>query len=95
LPDAAYFDVAPDWVCEILSPSTARMDRADKLPIYAAHGVSHAWLVDPEAKTLEVFILADGRWRLEHVYQQEDQVRAAPFEALSFGLGALWTDTAP
>jgi Uma2 family endonuclease len=94
LPDAAYFEVAPDWVCEILSPSTARMDRADKLPIYAAHGVSYVWLVDPEAKTLEVFILAGGRWRLEHVYQQDEPVRAPPFDALSFNLGALWTDTA-
>lgn len=90
LPDKAYFELAPDWVCEVLSPSTARVDRADKLPIYAAHGVGHAWLVDPEAQTLEVFALSDGHWRLECVYQQEDQVRAPPFDALSFGLAALW-----
>ncbi|BBL72283.1 Uma2 family endonuclease [Methylogaea oryzae] len=90
LPDTSYFDLAPDWVCEVLSPSTARMDRADKLPIYAAHGVGHAWLIDPDAQTLEVFALVDGRWRLECVHQKDDEVRAPPFEALGFGLGALW-----
>ncbi|WP_373280462.1 Uma2 family endonuclease, partial [Methylogaea oryzae] len=87
LPDTSYFDLAPDWVCEVLSPSTARMDRADKLPIYAAHGVGHAWLIDPDAQTLEVFALVDGRWRLECVHQKDDEVRAPPFEALGFGLG--------
>lgn len=90
LPETAYFELPPDWVCEVLSLSTARMDRADKLPLYATHGVGHAWLIDPDAQTLEVFTLADGHWRLECVHQKDDEVRAPPFEALSFGLGALW-----
>ncbi len=47
MPATAHFTLAPDWVCEVLSPSTAAMDRADKLPIYARAGVEHAWLVDP------------------------------------------------
>ena len=62
LPDAAAFELAPDWVCEVLSPSTAPTDRAEKLPIYSREGVGHVWLVDPVARTLEVFELDSGRW---------------------------------
>ena len=58
LPETAYFETAPDWVCGVLSPSTARIDRTDKLAIYAADGVGHCWLVDPDARTLEVMALA-------------------------------------
>jgi Uma2 family endonuclease len=90
LPDIAYFELAPDWVCEVLSPSTARMDRADKLPLYAANGVQHVWLVDPDAQTLEVFALDAGHWRLESVYKTADEVCAPPFDALQFNLAALW-----
>jgi len=56
-PDSASIDIAPDWICEVLSPATAAMDRADKLPIYAEHHVAYAWLVDPQTKTLEVLKL--------------------------------------
>jgi len=90
LPEAAFFSLAPDWVCEVLSPSTAQLDRVDKLPIYAAHGVGHAWLVDPEARTLEAFALREGRWRLESAFKAADEVCAPPFEAVRFGLGGLW-----
>lgn len=90
LPEAAYFELAPDWVCEILSPSTARMDRADKLPIYAAQRVEYAWLVDPAFETLEVFVLRDKHWQLECVYQGADEVCAPPFEAIRFKLAGLW-----
>jgi Uma2 family endonuclease len=90
LPDTAWFGLAPDWVCEVLSPSTQRMDRADKLPIYASQGVGYVWLVDPEAKTMEVFSLDGGLWRLERVYQGEEEVCSPPFEALRFSLGSLW-----
>ena len=90
LPETAYFELAPDWVCEVLSPSTRRMDRADKLPIYAGHGVAHAWLVDPEAQTLEVFSLQDRHWRLERVYQGEEEVCSPPFDAIRFSLGGFW-----
>ncbi len=57
LPDTAYFPLAPDWICEIISPSTASLDRVKKLAIYAREGVAHAWLVDPIARTLEVLRL--------------------------------------
>lgn len=90
LPEQAYFELPPDWVLEVLSPATARRDRADKLPIYAEYGVGHVWLVDPDARTLEVFSLREGHWRLEQVYQDADEVCAVPFEAVRFGLSGLW-----
>ena len=90
MPDIAYFTLPPDWVCEVLSPGTARVDRADKMPIYAAQGIPFLWLIDPAPRTLEVFVLYDGRWALEHVYKEDDEVRAAPFDAISFPLGVLW-----
>ena len=89
LPDLAYFTLPPDWVCEVLSPGTARIDRADKMPIYAEYGVSFLWLVDPALHTLEAFVLRDGHWSLEHVYQENDEVRAVPFDAVAFSLAGL------
>ncbi len=91
LPDLAYFTLPPDWVCEMLSPGTARIDRADKMPIYAEYGVSFLWLVDPALHTLEAFVLRDGHWSLEHVYQENDEVRAVPFDAVAFSLAGLWS----
>ena len=91
LPETAWFELAPDWVCEILSPSTARTDRALKVPIYAREGVSHLWLVDPDARTLEVFQLQDnGHWLLLETLKEDDPVQQPPFEAVSFSLGTLW-----
>ena len=91
LPDLAYFTLPPDWICEVLSPGTARTDRADKMPIYAAQGIPFLWLIDPAPRTLEVFLLRDGRWLLEHVYQEDDEVRATPFDAIAFPLADLWS----
>ncbi len=90
MPETAYFTLPPDWVCEVLSPGTARVDRADKMPIYAEHSVSFLWLIDPAPRTLEVFILREGHWLLEHVYQQDEEVCAVPFEAVAFSLEVLW-----
>jgi len=93
LPEEAYFRLAPDWVCEVLSPSTAATDRAEKMPIYAREGVRHAWLVDPLARTLEVFALgADGRWILAGVHRGDAAIRAEPFEALELELALLWAE---
>jgi Uma2 family endonuclease len=64
LPETAWFELAPDWVCEVLSPSTARVDRQVKRRIYAANGVPNLWLVDPLAQTLESYRLENGRWVL-------------------------------
>ncbi len=60
MPDTAYFTLPPDWVCEVLSPDTARTDRADKMPIYAEYGVPFLWLIDPVPRTLEIFVLREG-----------------------------------
>jgi Uma2 family endonuclease len=90
LPDKAYFERAPDWVCEVLSPSTAQIDRVDKLSIYAAHGVVHAWLMDPDAQTLEILALHEDHWRLERAYKAAEEVCAPPFEAISFNLASFW-----
>jgi Uma2 family endonuclease len=90
IPDLAAFELAPDWICEVLSPSTAATDRADKLPIYARHGVMHAWLVDPLDKTLEILRLTQQQWLLLGTYRDEAKVRAEPFEALELELSALW-----
>ncbi len=90
LPETAFFEIPPDWICEVLSPSTAQMDRVDKLGIYAAHGVAHAWLIDPDANTLEAFSLREGHWRLELALKGSDEVRAPPFDAIAFSLAVLW-----
>lgn len=91
LPQTAWFELAPDWACEILSPSTARIDRALKMPIYAREGIPHLWLVDPDARTLEVYRLQeDGHWLLLQTLKEDDAVRQPPFEAVSFSLGVLW-----
>ncbi|HTN87196.1 MAG TPA: Uma2 family endonuclease, partial [Sorangium sp.] len=77
LPETAYFPLAPDWICEVLSASTEGVDRDEKMPVYAREGVRHAWLVDPIARTLEVYALdADGRWGPAVVHREAARVRA-------------------
>jgi len=92
LPETAWFELAPDWVCELPSPSTARLDRVEKLPIYAAEGVAHCWLVDPDLRTLEVFRNENGRWLLLSVLENEAAVSQPPFDATTFSLSDLWAD---
>jgi Uma2 family endonuclease len=90
LPDTAWIDLAPDWVCEILSPGTAKTDRAVKMPIYATHQVQWLWLIDPALRTLESFALRDNRWTLEATLRDSDSVALPPFEAVPFPLADLW-----
>jgi len=92
LPDAAYCSVFPDWVCEVLSPSTAALDRSKKLAIYAREQVGHAWLVDPAARTLEVLRLEAGRWTILVTHAGSDVVRAEPFIDVELELASLWAD---
>lgn len=91
-PNAAYIETAPDWVAEVLSPGTERIDRAIKLPIYAHQGVSHAWLVNPIQRTLEVLRREGAHWLTLSVDRDGDPVRAEPFDAIELALGELWTD---
>ena len=90
LPDTAYFTLAPDWVCEVLSASTRRFDLHGKRPIYAREGVGHLWLVDPADRTLEAFELREGQWVLIASAQDDDPVSICPFDTVTFSLGGLW-----
>jgi Uma2 family endonuclease len=90
MPLTAAFTLAPDWVCEVLSPGTAATDRTDKLPLYAAAQVAHAWYVDPLAKTLEVFALDGSSFRLVQTFRDSALMRAVPFDAVELELAAFW-----
>ena len=90
LPKDAYLTLAPDWICEVLSPSTEHIDRGKKLRIYAREGVAHAWLVNPLAYTLEVLALESGRWAQVGKHEGAAKVRAAPFASIEIDLEALW-----
>lgn len=92
IPRGHRFEIVPDWVCEILSPGTARKDRVVKMPILARHGVAYLWLVDPLARTLEAYDLLGGQWRVIGLFQCDDVVQVAPFEALALPLANLWAD---
>jgi Uma2 family endonuclease len=93
IPDAPFFDLAPDWLCEVVSPSTGALDRAKKMPHYARAGVGHVWLADPTPKTLEVYCLDSGGgvgWRLTATYEGDTVIKAAPFDAVALDLARLW-----
>ena len=90
VPDEAWFTLAPDWVCEILSPSTRKFDLEEKRPIYARQGIGHLWLVDPSARTLEAFALHEGAWSPTGSASDAEPVSFPPFDAITFPLDALW-----
>lgn len=90
LPDEAYFALAPDWVCEVISPETAGLDRVKKLAIYAREGVRNAWLVDPLARTLEVLRLDAAHWSLVATAADFEVARLEPFAAIELDLALLW-----
>jgi Uma2 family endonuclease len=90
IPAALYLTVSPDWICEVLSPSTETIDRAKKLAIYARERVGNAWLVNPGSQTLEVLRLESERWSLLATHDGAAKVRAEPFAAIELELGALW-----
>jgi Uma2 family endonuclease len=90
LPLDAYFSLAPDWVCEVLSDSTRSVDRVKKMPIYAREGVPHVWLVDPIAQTVEVFRLDGATYRLVATHAGDELPRLEPFEAIELELAAVW-----
>jgi Uma2 family endonuclease len=92
---SAFLTVAPDWVCEVLSPSTEDIDRAIKLPIYARERVGHVWLLDPLVRTLEILRLDGEGYRLAGVWRGSAKVRAEPFDAIELELEVLWGDGAP
>lgn len=95
VPDEAYVTLAPDWVCEILSPSTEMLDRNAKRRIYAEAGVAFLWLVDPRTRSLEAFQLVADKWLLLSTVEASDPVSIAPFDAISFPLSDLFPFDAP
>jgi len=90
MPVTSAFTLAPDWVCEVLSPSTAGHDRTIKMDIYARESVEWLWLVDPSARLLEVFRY-DAAWVRAGSWRDEAQVHAEPFDAIELDLAALWS----
>ncbi|PTL85786.1 Uma2 family endonuclease [Vitiosangium sp. GDMCC 1.1324] len=95
MPDPSFMDepfatVAPDWVCEVLSPSTEDVDRRRKLPLYHREGVSHVWLIDPATRTLEIYRRQARGWRHVARHSGDGEVLAEPFDAMALKLGALW-----
>ena len=96
LPKTAFIETAPDWVCELLSPSTEKHDRGPKRRIYATYDVRHLWHLDSRTRFLEVFQLESKHWVLYETYEHGDDVAAPPFDAVPFPLAALWPlDPAP
>jgi Uma2 family endonuclease len=91
LPADAYLTLAPDWVCEVLSASTEKLDRGKKLRVYARERVDSVWLIDPLRQTLEVLALDErGQWAKRGAFEGRATVRAAPFDAIELELGSLW-----
>jgi Uma2 family endonuclease len=90
MPHAAAFELAPDWVCDVLSPATQSHDRIKKMRVYAREQVGHVWLVDPSAQTLEVYARASDAWLRCQSLQGAEKIRALPFEQLELDLAALW-----
>lgn len=103
MPEEAYFTLAPDWICEVLSPSTMRIDRMKKVPRYARGGVSHVWLLDPLARSLEILRLTSSGYLLTQSFLfgtepdlqdgevSDREVRAEPFDAVALDLSVLWS----
>ncbi|RKH48272.1 Uma2 family endonuclease [Corallococcus sicarius] len=91
LPDVPSFSLAPDWVCEVLSPSTYRWDRGPKMRVYAREGVEWLWFIDPLAEGLEIHHLREGQWQLSAAHLGSGTVHAAPFDAVPLSLGKLWS----
>jgi Uma2 family endonuclease len=90
IPDESATGLAPDWICEIVSPSTEAFDRSVKMPRYAEAEVGFAWLIDPRAKTLEIYALRAGSWHLRAQHAGGEAIRGEPFAAVELDLSPLW-----
>ena len=92
VPDVAGFELAPDWVCEVISPSTGEIDRGRKMRVYAREQVAHLWIVDPILRTLEVYRLEHGRWVVASTHAGTGVVRAEPFDVVELRLERWWLE---
>lgn len=95
MPNVAAATLAPDWVCEVVSPSTERIDRSRKMRIYAREGVSWMWLVDPILRTIEVYELIDGSWVVKTVHTSQAPARLAPFDVVELDVTQWWLESMP
>jgi Uma2 family endonuclease len=93
LENIPYCELAPDWVCEVISPATARLDRVRKMPIYAREQVSHLWLVDPLVHTLEAYRLEGRRWVVVSMHGGAEGIHAEPFAAIELDLSRWWLES--
>jgi Uma2 family endonuclease len=93
VPNVPAFALAPDWVCEVVSPATAAIDRARKMRAYAREHVGHLWIVDPILRTLEAYRLEEGQWVVASAHGGADVVRAEPFEAMELCLARWWLES--
>ncbi|MBN8469681.1 Uma2 family endonuclease [Corallococcus exiguus] len=91
-PRVAALSLPPDWVCEVLSPSTRLLGRKVKLPVFAREGVRHVWFIDPVVRTLEVFRLESGQYVHLTTHSGAGPVHVEPFEAVALKLGVLWDE---
>ncbi len=91
LPADAAISVVPDWVCEILSPTTRRHNLLIKKPYYAKVGVAHHWIVDLEARTVTAYRLESGRWLEIAVYGDEREAHIEPFDAIVLDIASWWS----
>jgi Uma2 family endonuclease len=92
-PNTAALTLSPDWVCEVLSPSTAVLDRTVKLPVYARERVQYVWFIDPMARTLEVLRLEGEQYARVAAHDGDARARAEPFEALELEPTFLWGES--
>lgn len=87
-----FFELAPDWVCEVLSSSNAAHDKFRKMPRYAFHQVEYAWIVDTVARGVEIYQRQGARWLQVAMHQGTSVIHAVPFEAGEVNLARLWVD---
>ena len=90
LPAEPFLTLHPDWLCEVLSPSTQAFDRVQKMEVYRREGVPHVWLVDPRARTLEAYLLKENQWVRTHSLHGNVAARIEPFDAVELDLSVLW-----
>lgn len=93
LPDEQPISIAPDWVCEVISPRTARRDRTVKADLYLRSGVPHYWLVDVELRTLEALEAQREQWVRLGAWTDGDRARIPPFDAVVLDVGSLFPPT--
>ena len=92
LPDVVGFTLAPDWVCEVISPSTAHIDRGRRLRAYAREQVAHLWFVDPLVRTIEVYRLEGERWVVVGTYEGAGMLGLEPFAAVELDVSRWWRE---